>query len=118
MFASVSRCRAVHSHIRAAVDARVADPTSGECQIHPGDSDEFAWHAADNPLPEAVDVAIVGGGIIGSSAAYFLAKQGVSVAVFEKGRFGGEQSGRNWGWVRQQCRLRSGEQPSELQLQS
>jgi glycine/D-amino acid oxidase-like deaminating enzyme len=89
----------------------MADPTSGECQIHPGDSDEFAWHAADNPLPEAVDVAIVGGGIIGSSAAYFLAKQGVSVAVFEKGRIGGEQSGRNWGWVRQQCRS-----PVELPL--
>ena len=89
----------------------MADPTSGECQIHPGDSDEFAWHAADNPLPEAVDVAIVGGGIIGSSTAYFLAKQGVSAAVFEKGRIGGEQSGRNWGWVRQQCRS-----PVELPL--
>ena len=62
-------------------------------------------------MPEAVDVAIVGGGIIGSSTAYFLAKQGVSAAVFEKGRIGGEQSGRNWGWVRQQCRS-----PVELPL--
>jgi glycine/D-amino acid oxidase-like deaminating enzyme len=84
---------------------------TGEAQIHAGDSDEFAFDAADNPLPEAVDVAIVGGGIVGSSAAYFLAKQGVSAAVFEKGRIGGEQSGRNWGWVRQQCRS-----PVELPL--
>jgi glycine/D-amino acid oxidase-like deaminating enzyme len=84
---------------------------TGEAQIHAGDTDEFAFHAADNPLPEAVDVAIVGGGIVGSSAAYFLAKQGVSAAVFEKGRIGGEQSGRNWGWVRQQCRS-----PVELPL--
>jgi len=84
---------------------------TGEPQIHPGETDEFAWHATENPLPEAADVAIVGGGIIGSSAAYFLARSGVSVALFEKGRIAGEQSGRNWGWVRQQCRS-----PVELPL--
>ncbi len=84
---------------------------TGEAQIHPGDTDEFAFRAADNPLPEAVDVAIIGGGIVGSSAAYFLAEAGVSVALFEKGRIAGEQSGRNWGWVRQQCRS-----PVELPL--
>jgi glycine/D-amino acid oxidase-like deaminating enzyme len=84
---------------------------TGETQVHPGDTDEFAFHAADNPLPEAADVAIVGGGIVGSSAAYFLAQAGVSVALFEKGRIAGEQSGRNWGWVRQQCRS-----PVELPL--
>ncbi len=84
---------------------------TGEPQIHAGDSDEFAFHAADNPLPQAVEVAIVGGGIVGSSAAYYLAKQGVPAAVFEKGRVGGEQSGRNWGWVRQQ-----GRSPVELPL--
>jgi glycine/D-amino acid oxidase-like deaminating enzyme len=84
---------------------------TGEAQIHPGETDEFAFHATENRLPEAVDVAIVGGGIVGSSAAYYLSKQGVSAAVFEKGRIGGEQSGRNWGWVRQQCRS-----PVELPL--
>jgi glycine/D-amino acid oxidase-like deaminating enzyme len=56
-------------------------------------------------------VAIIGGGIVGSSAAYFLAQAGISVALFEKGRIAGEQSGRNWGWVRQQCRS-----PVELPL--
>jgi glycine/D-amino acid oxidase-like deaminating enzyme len=32
--------------------------------------------------------------------ALFLAKEGVSVTVCEKGEVGHEQSGRNWGWVR------------------
>jgi glycine/D-amino acid oxidase-like deaminating enzyme len=55
-------------------------------------------------FPESVDVIVIGGGIIGTSVSYELAKQGVSVALFEKGVIGGEQSGRNWGWVRQQNR--------------
>lgn len=59
----------------------------------------------DSPtFPEQVDVVVIGGGIIGTSVAYELAKQGVTVALFEKGAIGGEQSGRNWGWVRQQNR--------------
>jgi glycine/D-amino acid oxidase-like deaminating enzyme len=37
--------------------------------------------------PSAADVAIIGGGVIGLSAALFLARQGVSVVVCEKGRF-------------------------------
>lgn len=83
----------------------------GERQVGPGDGDQFAWHPADNPLPTAVDVAIVGGGIVGCSAAYYLARRGIAVALFEKGRIAGEQSGRNWGWVRQQ-----GRSPVELPL--
>jgi glycine/D-amino acid oxidase-like deaminating enzyme len=55
-------------------------------------------------FPERCDVAIVGGGIIGVSTAYELARCGVSVVLLEKGVIGGEQSGRNWGWVRQQNR--------------
>ncbi|WP_334163307.1 FAD-dependent oxidoreductase, partial [Achromobacter insolitus] len=51
-------------------------------------------------LPAAVDVAIVGGGIIGISTAYSLACAGLRVAVFEKGTLACEQSSRNWGWVR------------------
>jgi glycine/D-amino acid oxidase-like deaminating enzyme len=76
----------------------------GEQQIPVATADEWAWSAAANPIPRSVDVIIIGGGIIGCSAAYFLARQGVSVALFEKGRIAGEQSGRNWGWVRQQGR--------------
>jgi glycine/D-amino acid oxidase-like deaminating enzyme len=55
-------------------------------------------------LPEAVDVVVIGAGIIGVSAAYFLAERGVKVLLCEKGRVAGEQSSRNWGWVRQQGR--------------
>ncbi|WP_278737637.1 NAD(P)/FAD-dependent oxidoreductase [Achromobacter denitrificans] len=51
-------------------------------------------------LPPAVDVAIIGAGIIGVSAAYALAQAGARVAVFEKGAVACEQSSRNWGWVR------------------
>ena len=38
------------------------------------------------------DVAIIGGGIIGLTCAYFLAKEGVSVAVFDRGELGKEAS--------------------------
>lgn len=57
-----------------------------------------------DPVPDRADVVIIGGGVIGIATAYFLARQGVSVAVCEKGRVAGEQSSRNWGWVRQQGR--------------
>lgn len=57
-----------------------------------------------DPLPAAVDVAIVGGGVIGITAALFLARAGKRVLVAEKGRVAGEQSSRNWGWIRQQGR--------------
>ena len=58
----------------------------------------------DAALPARVDVAIVGGGIIGVSAAYALARSGKSVVLLEKGRIGAEQSSRNWGWCRTQNR--------------
>jgi glycine/D-amino acid oxidase-like deaminating enzyme len=57
-----------------------------------------------DPLPESVDVVVIGGGVIGISTALFLAKSGVSVLVCDKGRVAGEQSSRNWGWIRQQAR--------------
>ncbi len=55
-------------------------------------------------LPKKVDVVIVGAGIIGISAALHLSAAGKSVLVCEKGRVAGEQSSRNWGWIRQQGR--------------
>ncbi|WP_336744359.1 FAD-binding oxidoreductase [Aureimonas altamirensis] len=53
---------------------------------------------------EKVDVVVIGAGIVGSSTAYELARKGLSVALIEKGIVAGEQSGRNWGWVRAQNR--------------
>ncbi|WP_077034627.1 FAD-binding oxidoreductase [Pelomonas sp. KK5] len=55
-------------------------------------------------LPASADVVVIGGGIIGSFTAYYLARRGLKVALLEKGRIGGEQSSRNWGWCRQQNR--------------
>ena len=62
-------------------------------------------------LPPRADVVVIGGGVIGVMTAWFLRERGLSVVVCEKGRIAGEQSGRNWGWVRQQ-----GRDPGELPI--
>ena len=72
------------------------------------------WSGALTPpdsIPDTADVVSVGGGIVGVSTAWFLARQGVDVVLCEKGYIAGEQSGRNWGWVRQQ-----GRDPRELPM--
>lgn len=56
------------------------------------------------PLPAAVDVVVVGGGIMGASAAYYLSCLGASVLLLEKDGIAAQQSGRNWGFVRKQAR--------------
>lgn len=55
---------------------------------------------SDANLPVAVDVVILGGGIIGATTALELAERGLKVALCEKGEIACEQSGRNMGWVR------------------
>ena len=57
------------------------------------------------------DVAIIGGGLVGTWAAYFLRKRGHSVAVIEKGAVGSQASGVNFGNVRLQ-----GRHPTEFPL--
>lgn len=57
------------------------------------------------------DVVVVGAGIVGCATAYFLARRGVRVVVVERGSVPGEQSRKNWGFVRQQ-----GRDPAELPL--
>jgi len=59
---------------------------------------------SDQRLPERADIVVIGGGIVGAAAAYFLSKRKHKVVLVEKGWIGGEQSGRNWGWCRQQNR--------------
>jgi glycine/D-amino acid oxidase-like deaminating enzyme len=55
---------------------------------------------SDEKLPAKTGVAVVGGGIIGVSTAFFLAEQGIPTLLCEKGAIAGEQSSRNWGWCR------------------
>ena len=50
------------------------------------------------------DVVVVGAGIVGCASAYYLARRGVRVAVVERASVAGEQSRKNWGFVRQQGR--------------
>jgi len=57
--------------------------------------------------PGSSDVVIIGGGIAGIAAAWYLNQAGVQVTVCEKGVIAGEQSSRNWGWIRQQGRDRA-----------
>ena len=59
-----------------------------------------AFQPQARDLPAQVDVAVVGGGFTGLSAALALAKRGASVAVLEAGvRVAAEASGRNGGHV-------------------
>lgn len=64
-----------------------------------------------SPLPKSADVVVIGGGILGVMSAWELAKSGLSVVVLEKGRIAGEQSSRNWGWIRAQ-----GRDPAEIPI--
>lgn len=50
------------------------------------------------------DVAIIGGGIVGASAALFLRRHGLSVVLLERGLCGAAASGVNYGGVRTQGR--------------
>ncbi len=60
---------------------------------------------------QTYDVAVIGGGIAGCASAYYLARRGLRAILLEKGEIAGEQSGRNWGFVRQQ-----GRDPREIPL--
>ena len=66
---------------------------------------------SDTTLPPKADIVVIGGGIIGTSAALELAERGLSVVLCEKGKIAAEQSSRNWGWVR-----KMGRDPRELPL--
>lgn len=66
---------------------------------------------SDGALPRRTGVVVMGGGVAGIATAMELRQRGVDVVVVEKGEIAAEQSGRNWGWVRQQ-----GRDPREIPL--
>lgn len=53
-----------------------------------------------------MDVAVVGGGIVGVASAYYLAERGANVTVFEKDTLGGGSTGRAVGGIRAQYSTR------------
>lgn len=55
-------------------------------------------------LPASTAILVIGGGIVGLTAALTLAERGIPVVVLEKGRIAGEQSSRNLGWIRKMGR--------------
>jgi len=58
---------------------------------------------AAGPLPERAEIVVIGGGVVGLSIAYHLAKRGLDdVVVIERGYLAEGASGRNGGGVRQQ----------------
>jgi sarcosine oxidase subunit beta len=76
-------------------DESRADP-SGEIRLP-------ATLAGAGPVPETAEIAIVGGGVMGLSIAYHLARRGLyDVVVLERGYLAEGASGRNGGGVRQQ----------------
>ena len=60
---------------------------------------EFPKAEASRPLPEVADVAVIGSGFTGLSAARTLAKRGAKVAVLEAETIGWGASSRNGGMV-------------------
>lgn len=58
----------------------------------------------DDRQPAASEVVVIGGGMVGLSAALTLAERGIPVTVLEKGKVACEQSSRNLGWIRKTSR--------------
>ncbi len=61
--------------------------------------------ATESLLPKSTQVVIIGGGIVGVSAALTLAERNIPVVLIEKGHVAGEQSSRNLGWIRKTSRV-------------
>ncbi|BBK30084.1 glycine/D-amino acid oxidase-like deaminating enzyme [Stella humosa] len=78
--------------------------------LHPHAPDDAAARLS-GALPGQADVVVIGGGIVGASTAWYLARRGLRVVLVERDRIAGQQSGRNWGFVRTQYR-----DPAELPL--
>jgi glycine/D-amino acid oxidase-like deaminating enzyme len=68
------------------------------------DSTSYWQHTAptvplSTDLPPSVDVVVIGGGLMGTATSYWLAREGVSVALLEREAIGWGATGRNGGFV-------------------
>jgi glycine/D-amino acid oxidase-like deaminating enzyme len=73
---------------------------------------------SSEPLPDRVDVAVVGGGLAGVFTALHLARGGLEVAVLEGGRLGENASTRNMGAAGRTLRPKFGELESRYGLET
>jgi glycine/D-amino acid oxidase-like deaminating enzyme len=78
----------------SAIDRCLWMDTAAPLPIHP-----LAGTRPAAPLPESTDVAVIGGGYTGLSAARSLARRGTDVTVLERHTIGSGASGRNGGFV-------------------
>lgn len=90
---------------------RAASAPSRRQLISSGSAVERRYAATPETFPREADVVIIGGGIVGAAAAFYLASRKLRAVLVEKDKIGGQQSGRNWGFVRTQYR-----DPAELPL--
>lgn len=82
-------------------------------------SETAQWPAIDpREWPASVDVAIIGGGYTGLSAARELAKRGAQVAVLEANTFGSGASSRNGGMVLTGMKIGAGKLVKQYGLQT
>ena len=51
------------------------------------------------PITKRLNVSVIGAGVVGAAIAYFLAKRGVAVTVFDKGRPGAGATGHSFAWI-------------------
>src|SRR5262245_55940647 len=83
-----ARCRSARS-------PTTPSPTTASSRSMPD-----AWPSAadlEAPLPRDTDVLIAGGGLAGCALAHYLAREGVEVALVERGELNREASGTNAG---------------------
>jgi glycine oxidase len=78
-----------HCEILCKLPSRGKSLLTDEPQLMAPDSRLLPYN---NLMPQHPDVLIIGGGVIGLTAAYFLAREGVKVEVIDKGDLGQEAS--------------------------